>query len=97
MLLCVCKAYLLHVEQVIKSGGEMLEKTRVTVRVGVIMGTDVRDWFKSRAYDMGVSMSSLMAVALHQYREQQEVLSKMRTDEWGNMVKLALMESEAKK
>lgn len=68
-----------------------------TTRAGIVLGVDLRDWFRQRASETGVSMSALMAMALHQYREQQEVLSKMRTDEWANMVKLALMDSKAKK
>jgi len=50
-----------------------------TVRAGFIIGTDVKDWYKRRAKSVGVSMSSLMAIALYEYKEKVESIEREKS------------------
>jgi len=43
-----------------------------SVRVNIWVSKDLKEWFQSYAEKCGMSMSSLMAFALFQFREKEE-------------------------
>ena len=58
-------------------------------RVNIFLNADVKQWYKEKAATMGVSMSALMAMSLYQYKEQKEMLVKMNSQEWSDMLEIA--------
>ena len=58
-------------------------------RVNIFLNADVKQWYKEQAASMGVSMSALMAMSLYQYKEQKEMLVKMNSQEWSDMLEIA--------
>jgi len=58
-------------------------------RVNIFLNADVKQWYKEQAATMGVSMSALMAMSLYQYKEQKEMLVKMYSQEWSDMLEIA--------
>lgn len=64
-------------------------------RVNIFLNADIKQWYKEQAANMGVSMSALMAMSLYQFKEQKEMLVKMNSQEWIDMLEIA--KSEMKK
>ena len=64
-------------------------------RVNIFLNADIKQWYKEQAANMGVSMSALMAMSLYQFKEQKEMLVKMNSQEWTDMLEIA--KSEMKK
>jgi hypothetical protein len=46
-------------------------------RVNITMSEDLKNWYNSLAKEMGMPTSSLMCLALAQYREQKQAVSIM--------------------
>ena len=61
-------------------------------RVTIFISAEMKEWYKIEASKMGLSMSALMATALYQHREQKEMMIKMQTDEFKDMLLLAKAE-----
>jgi hypothetical protein len=51
---------------------------RETVRVNVTISTDLHKWYSNEANLYGCSVSSLMAIALAQYKQNQEGLNALK-------------------
>jgi uncharacterized pyridoxal phosphate-containing UPF0001 family protein len=49
-----------------------------TVRVTITLTEDLKDWFQSQAEMYAVPMSGMMAIAMAQYRQQQEGMKAMQ-------------------
>lgn len=53
------------------------EEDRKLSRVTIVMTEELKDWYKDEAYNLGMSMSTLMMITLKQSRDQQLVLNNM--------------------
>ena len=62
----------------------MVEKN--TERVNITMSKDVKQWFMGESEKSGISMAGLMALALNQYKQSQEMMMVMKGI--GNMSEL---------
>jgi len=64
-------------------------------RKNIKLSDDLAIWFEERAEQIGMSQTSLMALACQQYREQQEAMQFMRTLD-GKIDKLENMKNQLK-
>lgn len=46
-------------------------------RFNITLSEELKDWYASRAESYGMSISSLMVMALAQYKEQQDAMKAM--------------------
>ncbi len=63
-------------------------------RSNIFINADVKEWYREESAKMGVSMSALMAMALYQFKEQKEMILRMESQEFKDMVALARNELE---
>lgn len=85
VVLCVSMMYNEHMYKVRRFS---MKKDELS-RVNIFLNPDVKQWFQDEASNMGVSMSALMAMALYQFKEQKEMILKMNSPEWSDMLELA--------
>lgn len=50
----------------------MANKPRNTVRVNITVSNELKNWYVEQSEKAGMSMASLMSMALYQYSEQKE-------------------------
>lgn len=58
-----------------------------TARVNIFMSKDLKQWYKDRSSDTGISMSSMMAIALSEYKDQKETIQILKTMELEKRIK----------
>jgi hypothetical protein len=70
-------------------------------RVNMFMNVNLYDWYKDRAEQMGVSVSALMIMTMHQYREDKEIIESqlghrlLSPDDFASTVKEAITRYKA--
>jgi hypothetical protein len=47
-------------------------------RIQVMPTEELKNWFQDQAKEMGISMSSLIVVAMKQYKQQHDALATMK-------------------
>ena len=57
-------------------------------RKNITISDELADWYEKYAKEGGMTQSSLMAMALLQWREQKEILEKMQSKEWLEMMEM---------
>lgn len=69
-----------------------MEEQKSIYRVNINMGSQIVEWYKERASEMGVPYTSLMVMVLNQYIEQKEAVERM--PQLTDMVQMAMNSSE---
>lgn len=69
-----------------KEHGLKEDKKSDKARVNITISMDVKEWFQKQAESFGCPMSSMMAIALAQYKQQQEGMGVMK--EMGKLYEL---------
>jgi hypothetical protein len=61
-----------------KEHGLKDEKKVERTRVNITISNELKEWYQKQAESFGCPMSSMMAIALAQYKQQQEGLTMMQ-------------------
>lgn len=55
-----------------------MDKEKETVRVNVTISNELKEWYTKEAKSYGCSVSSMMAIALAQYKQNQESINAFK-------------------
>lgn len=49
-----------------------------TARVNIFMSKELKQWYKDKSKETGISMSAFMAIALSEYKDQKDTIDLLK-------------------